>query len=748
LPLSRRKLRYFWHRFEISRKLAIGLVLLALVAGAATYIILTGSPPLGPDPQNVLFILYIDFAILLLLGAVVARRIVRLWSQHRIGAAGSRLHVRLVFMFSIVAITPAIFVALFSIVFLNIAVESWFKDKVKTALTESMAAAKAYLEEHRQNIRADMLVMAVELGRDGWIMRDNPEHFGKFLAGQARLRNLTEAMVFQESGKVLARTGFAYILGFQPAEIPQWAMETARKGNIAVMTDENDDRIRALLKLDRFQDTYLYVGRLVDLRVVNHIERTRGAVSQYEALELERSGLQLAFGAVYAVVSLLLLFAAVWFGLSFATKLIRPVSDLIQATQEVAKGNLQARVTVHRGSDELGHLSRTFNQMTQQLDVQQRELIEANRQIDQRRRFIEAVLGGVSVGVIGLDQQGQIELSNRFALEFFEALESEFNSRNILDLFPDLAESLDLVRRRPDKTPETQIKLERNGRRCTLLVKITAEQDQGVIDGFVVTFNDITELMAAQRTAAWADVARRIAHEIKNPLTPIQLSAERLKRKYLKEIHSDPETFKTCTDTIVRQVGDIGKMVDEFSSFARMPAPTLRQEDIVDLCRQAVFLQKTARPDVSYETFFPEDKISFRCDSRQLGQALTNLLQNAYDAIEGRPLSDEKPLPRGKILVRLSQTESSLDVVIQDNGRGLPKEGRENLTEPYVTTRAKGTGLGLAIVKKIMEDHGGKILLADRPEGGAEVTLHFPQQTPILEEAEGHDQQSFPKDSN
>jgi two-component system nitrogen regulation sensor histidine kinase NtrY len=361
--------------------------------------------------------------------------------------------------------------------------------------------------------------------------------------------------------------------------------------------------------------------------------------------------------------------------------------------------------------------------MTHRIEAQQGELVEANRQLDDRRRFTETVLAGVSAGVIGLDREGRITLPNRSASELLALEREQMVGRKLAELVPEVAELLDETMRRPERVREAQVRIERRGRALTLLVRVAAEREGGETQGYVATFDDVSELITAQRKAAWADVARRIAHEIKNPLTPIQLSAERLKRKYLKEIQSDPDTFTTLSDTIVRHVGDIGRMVDEFSSFARMPAPIMKVEDLRDICRQALFLQRNAHSEIRFESDLPAEPVPFSCDARQLHQALVNLLKNAAESIEARS-GDE--LPKGEIRLAIEERGGGAALVIEDNGRGLPRELKDRLTEPYVTTRAKGTGLGLAIVKKIMEDHGGSLALEDREEGGARAELLFP----------------------
>jgi two-component system nitrogen regulation sensor histidine kinase NtrY len=706
-------------RVGLARKLAITLGVFAILSGIATVAMLRGLWPGEASPHLDQLFLLLNLVLLLPLIAVVAWRLVQLWAERRRGLAGSRLHTRLVVLFSLVAVIPTIIVAIFSYLLFAFGVQAWFSERVRTAVTGSLAVAEAYLHEHQQTIRADVVGMANDLNRDANLLSLNPQRFQDVVRAQAALRSLNEAIVFDGQGHLLARTGFSFALELQP--VPDWAMAAARAGDVAVMTNDNDDRVRALVRLDRFGDVFLYAGRFIDPEVVNHMNQTKSAVDQYERLEGQRSDYQIAFSVVFFAVGLLLLTGAVWVGLSFATRLARPISSLVAAAERVRGGDLSARVPAGDGDEEFGSLSRAFNRMTHQLQTQQSELIEANRQLDQRRRFTETVLSGVSAGVIGLDQQGRINLPNRSASLLLGSDLDQYIGKELADVMPEMAGLVAEAERRPDRLAESQVQLVRAGRARTLLVRIVAERLEGEAKGYVVTFDDITELQAAQRKAAWADVARRIAHEIKNPLTPIQLSAERLKRKYLRDIREDPETFTACTDTIIRHVGDIGRMVDEFSSFARMPAPILKDEDLGEIVRQIAFLQRAATSDIRVDTELPREPVRLSCDSRQVAQALVNLMKNAAESIHAR----EGEASPGMIMVKLAEQDGNIVLAVEDNGRGLPREGRERLTEPYVTTHIKGTGLGLAIVKKIMEDHHGELVLEDREEGGARVKLVF-----------------------
>ncbi len=707
----------------LGRKLAVGLGFAAIASGVATYVVLTGSSPFGPDPQAVFGLLLVDLVLGLLLGAVVSFRLVRLWLERRRGAAGSRLHTRLVFMFSFVAVAPAIVVAVFSFLFFDLGVQAWFSDPVRTALSDSLIVAKAYTNEHRQLIRADALAMAADLNREAPSLIRNPSRFRQIVAAQAALRGLSEAIVFERGGRVLARSELAFSMAFQLA--PDSALEHAESGEVAIVNDDAYDRVRALVRLDHVPNAFLYVGRYVDPKVLSYVARAELAVDEYKRLEGERSGIRINFVLIFAVVALLMLLAAVWFALSFAARLMGPVSSLVGAAEQARGGDLSVRVPEGPVDDEIGTLSRAFNRMTTQLQAQRTELVDANQQLDTRRRFTEAVLSGVSAGVIGLDANGRINLPNRSATQLLDTDAELLAGQSLVNAVPEMASLLLAARSRPRRFAEGDISIARGGRRRTLHCRISAEARGDDLEGFVVTFDDITELVSAQRTSAWADIARRIAHEIKNPLTPIQLSAERLKRKYQQEITSDPQVFSQCTDTIIRQVGDIGRMIDEFSAFARMPAPNFNVENLRDLVQQALFMQQVAHPNIEFVSTLPEGAVELMCDRHQTAQVLTNLLQNAADAINEEHLGEENASGGGKVEVVVVDDGATVSVEISDNGPGLPAEQRDRLFEPYVTTRTKGTGLGLAIVKKVMEDHAGELYLENRPGGGACARLVF-----------------------
>ncbi len=711
-------------RLLLGKAVTIGLVSLALAVGISTFIILARGSPFGLQPGASVGLVLANLSVLLLLGAVLAGRLTRVWADRRRGSAGSRLHVRLVLMFGGVAVAPTIVVACFAVAFFHFGIQAWFNDPVRSALTESLQVARGYLEEHRNNIRAVALEMANDLNRAGAYLMAEPRMFVGVLGQQTALRGLTEAVIYDPaSGQVMASTGLFGSLGVEPP--PRWAIEQARSGEVVLINSGDGTRVRAVVQLDSTPPLLLMIGRPVDPQIIDYMKRTERAFAAYKRLDENRSWLQIAFAWIFALVALLVLAAAVLIGLLLANQIVRPIGRLIGAAERVRGGDLAVRVPEAATEDEIASLSRAFNRMTGQLSGQRAELMEAYRQIDERRRFTETVLAGVSAGVIGLDAQGRIELPNLAADDLLSADLMAAAGRPLADVAPEFGPLLAEAVAAPDRAHTGEIQIGPPSRRRTLLARIGAELSGGGTRGFVVTFDDITELQAAQRKAAWADVARRIAHEIKNPLTPIQLAAERLKRRFAKEITSDPETFTLCAETIVRHVGDIGRMVDEFSAFARMPQPVIKPEDVGRIAREAVILQKTARPQIAWKTNIPADGPMVLCDRRMVRQALTNLLQNAADAVGMR--ADAEGTVPGGIALAVHPVAGEIRISVTDDGVGLPQQDRERLTEPYVTHKPKGTGLGLAIVKKIMEDHGGRLTLDDRADGlGAVATLILP----------------------
>jgi two-component system nitrogen regulation sensor histidine kinase NtrY len=728
-----RRLSHWSRRINMERRIAMIFLALGAVCGLLTYLVLTDVWQTQNPARAITWLLLSDYIIVFSLGTMIARRFVVLWVERRRGMVGAKLHSRLVLLFGLIALIPAITVSVFSTTFLNYGLDIWFGDKIKSAVESSFNVTQSYLQEHQQRVANDTLSIANEIRDQDWGGFLDLSRLDAFLDRQVDLRDLSEAVVIDRRRQILASGGFTLMMEFD-LDLPEDALVRADSGEMVMLHSPSGDRIRALVAIDSTEGIYLYAGRVIDDGVLTAIRNNEGAVSLYRQLEGDRSQWQITVGLIFAVLALLLLMAAIWVAIISATNLVKPILRLVEAAQRLGSGDLATRVKTGKRDDELGELSRTFNTMALRLQTQQVELVATNQQLDDRRRFTELVLSGVSAGVIGLNDKGEIELPNRSASELLGRNVMQHIGERLGDLVPEMGELVALAQSRPAGTAEGQIILTQGPLTRTLHVRVVSERSESDHTRLVVTFDDVTELLAAQRKAAWSDIARRIAHEIKNPLTPIQLSAERLKRKYLKEIVNDPETFQVCTDTIVRQVGDIGRLVDEFSSFARMPAPVLRPEDLVELSRQAAFLQQSANSSIVYDVDLPAEPIWANCDASQVTRALTNLLQNAADAIEARLEMEQAStggdgpnrLTPGRIHLWIRRDGDQVTLAVDDNGRGLPRQGRERLTDPYVTTRVKGTGLGLAIVKKIMEDHGGKLQLLDGEKGGASVRLTFP----------------------
>lgn len=724
---SRLSPSHWFKKMGLGPKTSFVVALLAIASGIATYGSLTGD-----DPNITRGLVIADLIILVLLAGIVCHRLIRMWRKNKIGKSGSNMHRRVVKLFSLIAVAPAIMVALFSALFFNIYFQKHFSDPVNMAVSESLVVADAYIKEHIQNIRADVLGMAAVINRMPLNILKNRQQFDQFLSDQVNARNLSEATVIDGSKRIIAQSDLSFLVEFEqlsPALIAEAAVS-----DVVISTNDTDDRVQALIRLDRLFDGYLYVGRYIEPRVLEHMERTRRATADYQKLKEDGLGIQIQFAAIFIIISLMVVLAAVWFGLSIASRLVGPIEGLVNAAERVREGDLEVKVDEQTEYAEMAILSRAFNRMTGELSSQREELVKANKIADERRRFTETVLSGVSAGVIGLNRDGIVTLPNRTAGLLLGLETKEMIGQPLNKVAPQLTDLLDEVRDRPRRIAEAQIHLQTTQSHPHLLVRLAAEMSDEGIQGFVVTLDEITELVSAQRMAAWGDIARRIAHEIKNPLTPIQLSAERIKRKYGKEITSDIETFNKCTDTIIRQVGDIGQMVDEFSSFARMPAPDFKSASVAKLLEESVFLQKVAHPEISYEISNSLPEAICQIDSPQVTRVFTNLLQNAADAIEGRLDTEEKPV-QGVISVQVHEDAQQIIIEFIDNGRGLPEENRNRLTEPYVTHREKGTGLGLAIVSKIMEEHGGSLSLMDSNQGiGAKVKVTF-LKTEVTQEA-------------
>jgi two-component system nitrogen regulation sensor histidine kinase NtrY len=691
---------------------APGAVLLALSSAFVTFLVLTGLTPIVPTHEVVVTVLLVNAAMVVVLTGVLAWEFVGLVRARRRGRAGARLHVRIALLFGIVAVVPAILVAVIASITLDRGLDRWFSDRTRLLLSNAVNIAQAYVRDYSLGTQADLAGMARDLARLRPMLDENREQFRRIFTAQATVRGFPAALLVRGDHSIVERAEID--IGRQFLIPPSLNLREATQVQPILTLAESGDYMHAVVPVEGFEDTYLYAVRPIDPRVVQYLQQTQESVIEYQGLEARRFGVQVAFALMYAVISLILLLSAVWLGLNFANRLVAPIRRLITAADLVASGNLFVQVPVRHSEGDLASLGDSFNTMTQELRSQRDDLIRARDQIDERRRFTEAVLAGVGAGVIGLSPDGRINILNRSAERLIGREERTLAGVPAADALPELAPLIEQARSGIQRVQGT-VTIAREGRERTINVRVTSESSAEADHGYVITLDDITELVSAQRTSAWADVARRIAHEIKNPLTPIQLSAERLRRKFGKNLTEDREVFEQCTDTIIRQVGDIGRMVDEFSSFARMPKPVVEAQDLAETIRQTVFLMRVGNPDIEFESELPHGGIQARFDRRLISQALTNLLKNAVEAIGAVPPDRRR---KGRVRVRADSDGEFAVIDITDNGAGLPKENRDRLLEPYVTTREKGTGLGLAIVAKIFEDHGGKIELHDAPDSG------------------------------
>lgn len=713
-----------------------GLVVLGIVSGLATFAILTGLTPIIPTSQVTWTLLALNAGILVVMGVMILWQVLFLFLERRKGTAGAGLHIRLVALFSLIAVVPAIIVAVFAFVTLSRGLDTWFSERTQAIVNSAVTVAEEYIKNTAEATRADVANISADLNQQKPLFDSDRAAFVRRVARHAALRGLAGAFVFDQSQKridvnVTASDKVKFL-----APTPEMIALADNGDLVLIPPREGGNLVRALIKLQSYPTHYFYVYRFISPTVIEQLTKTREAKAEYDRLLNQRAGVQLTFGMMYALVAFVFLLAAMWIGLWFSDRLVAPIVRILDASRRVAQGDFAAKVSTIEGIGDLETLARTFNFMTDQVAQHQDELLKTNDQLDERRRFTEAMLAGVSAGVIGIDPEEKISLANRSALQLLGAPEKSLLSQPFITALPEFAALFEQAKSRPSGFAEGQVEMQIRGRDLSFVARITTESSDDAQHGFVLTFDDITDLVSAQRNTAWADIARRIAHEIKNPLTPIQLSAERLKRKYSKQIHSDRQVFEQCTDTIIRQVGDIGRMVDEFSSFARMPKAAPEPMNLAEVIRDATVLQRVSTSDIDIDVDVSKADFVFLFDRRLITQAVTNLVKNASEAIDGRALAEN--LEKGHVHVEAGIEHDVPFIRVTDNGVGLPKENRNRLAEPYMTTREKGTGLGLAIVKRIMEEHGGRLRLQDAPSGsGAQVTLEFSRlPEPLLISAE------------
>ncbi|MGB7256199.1 MAG: PAS domain-containing sensor histidine kinase [Xanthobacteraceae bacterium] len=697
----------------------------ALLSATATFLVMAGLTPIVPVDAVVKGLLLGNAITGVLLLVIIGREVwVAVQARWR-GRAGSRLHVQIVSLFAVIAAVPTVLVALVASTTLDRGLDRFFSTRTRAMIEQSLTVANAYVTEHAADVRGEDMAMAFDLSRAKPVFDQDRDQFRKFLAAQTTGRNLSVALILKADGSIVEPTGITMDKRFVLPSVQLLSETSATEPQVAFIPE--GDNVASVVKLNGYDDMYLYVARLLDPRVVQQLRNTQESVGEYANLEERRLGIQIAFALMFAVIALIVLLSAAWIGLDFANRLVAPIRRLISAANVVSTGNLHIQVPVRRSEGDLAQLGETFNKMTQELRTQHDDIVRARDLIDSRRRFTEAVLAGASAGVIGVNADGRISILNRSAERLIDRIESDVLGQPLAAIAPELAEIFQAAQVSNQRLMQRQITLTRDSQERNYSVRVTSEQSGESEHGYVITIDDITELVLAQRSSAWADIARRIAHEIKNPLTPIQLSAERLRRKYGKSITEDPAVFEQCTETIVRQVDDIKRMVDEFSRFARMPKAVVADDDVADTVRQVVFLLRVAHPDIDFEVVLPAEALTARFDRRLISQALTNIVKNATEAIGAVPATE---LGRGRIVVSAQRVGKEIVIDVVDNGIGLPKENRARLLEPYVTTREKGTGLGLAIVGRILEEHGGKLELRDAAEKipgarGAWMQLRF-----------------------
>lgn len=709
-----------WDRLNRLRKqrrvqnfATLGLVVLGPVLAVLTYMGL-GPFELDPTSSGIRFILLADLIYVLVVATLVAQKVGKIVASRRANSAGSQLHLRLTGVFALVALIPTVLVAFFAVVTLNFGLEGWFSDRVRNVVGNSLSAAQAYEKKQHDDLSEDVLRLAgyMNIAKQATNFISDSDLRQVLTQAQEQVqRGLKEAFIVDGAGELKARGNRSYRFDFEP--VPEIAFTTAQNNQPVVIEDWSNNEFRALLRLTAYADRYLYISRTVDGEILSLLDQTQETVRLYQQLENDRGRLLFEFGLIYLGFALILILAAIWLGLWFAERLARPVGQLASAAQRVGAGDLDVQVVEAKSEDEIALLGRLFNQMTRELKVQRETLLENTEQIERRRRLFDSVLSSVTAGVIGLDANNMITFMNRSALRLLDIKEDQDISQLLSDVVPEFETLPSALIKTGAETAQEEVKITRRGHLESLLVRIaTRTSEDGDLEGYVLAFDDVSELVSAQKMAAWGDVARRIAHEIKNPLTPIQLSAERLKRKFTPLAGDQLESLEQYTDVIIRQTNDLRRIVDEFSKFARMPEPELREIDLMKLVKDSVVLQQSGQPGVEITLETDQDTILADLDQTMIGQAMTNLIKNAGEAIES---FQEKGAYEGhdpQVRLAVITADKDVTITISDNGIGLP-EDRTRLFEPYVTTRAKGTGLGLPIVKKIIEEHGGSLVLRD-----------------------------------
>ena len=731
----KRKIKQWRNRRKFLIISAWSLILLGPILTGLTVYILQGE--FGSNLSNVLrFILLIDGIYLLVVIAIVGYSVMRMFAARRAKSAGSRLHMRLSRVFAIVALIPTVLVAVFAVVTLSIGVEGWFSKNVQNVVSSSLSAAKAYKNEQSNDLKVDLKFMAIRLNEykdTNSFVSDSDLRLQLISYQNLIQRGLKEAYIIDENANLRSRGELSYLFGYE--EPNQEAMDSAKTGDLFIIEDWPNNEFRGLIKLESFADKYLYISRVVDGNILNLLDKTMESAITYNTMEAQREKILWSYGLLYFGFATFVILSSILLGMLFAERLSRPVGRLAGAAQRLGAGDFDVQVIEEKGDDEIAMLSRVFNHMTKQVKRQRDDLITANDYTERRRRLFDSVLSGVTAGVIGLSSDGNVGFINLAAEKLLNLNAENHEGKSIKLAVPEFVDLFLLIQKNENKTQQQEIKLTRAGATEILLVRVSARISEDLlVEGYVITFDDVTDLVSAQRLAAWGDVAQRIAHEIKNPLTPIQLSAERLKRKYSPMVGAEEDNLSQYCDVIIRQTNDLRRIVDEFSKFARMPEPIKRSVNITKLLKDVILLFEISSPAIKIKLKNPHGDINVNVDETMINQAFTNLIKNAGEAIESKAKLNSTNKFDPEIRIFIKKNANNLEIIIEDNGIGLPTQERSRLFEPYVTNRENGTGLGLSIVKKIIEEHNGSLELLDaspfsnNEDFGAKMRIIFPKE--------------------
>ena len=731
----KRKIKQWRNRRKFLIISAWSLILLGPILTGLTVYILQGE--FGSNLSNVLrFILLIDGIYLLVVIAIVGYSVMRMFAARRAKSAGSRLHMRLSRVFAIVALIPTVLVAVFAVVTLSIGVEGWFSKNVQNVVSSSLSAAKAYKNEQSNDLKVDLKFMAIRLNEyknTNSFVSDSDLRLQLISYQNLIQRGLKEAYIIDENANLRSRGELSYLFGYE--EPNQEAMDSAKTGDLFIIEDWPNNEFRGLIKLESFADKYLYISRVVDGNILNLLDKTMESAITYNTMEAQREKILWSYGLLYFGFATFVILSSILLGMLFAERLSRPVGRLAGAAQRLGAGDFDVQVIEEKGDDEIAMLSRVFNHMTKQVKRQRDDLITANDYTERRRRLFDSVLSGVTAGVIGLSSDGNVGFINLAAEKLLNLNAENHEGKSIKLAVPEFVDLFLLIQKNENKTQQQEIKLTRAGATEILLVRVSARISEDLlVEGYVITFDDVTDLVSAQRLAAWGDVARRIAHEIKNPLTPIQLSAERLKRKYSPMVGAEEDNLSQYCDVIIRQTNDLRRIVDEFSKFARMPEPIKRSVNITKLLKEVILLFEISSPAIKIKLKNSHGDINVNVDETMINQAFTNLIKNAGEAIESKAKLNSTNKFDPEIRIFIKKNVNNLEIIIEDNGIGLPTQERSRLFEPYVTNRENGTGLGLSIVKKIIEEHNGSLELLDaspfsnNEDFGAKMRIIFPKE--------------------